>query len=59
MLQHYFPEHFRCNLKIYEHFFFHSSLYRVFELKNVRLPFSTKYSLTWGVKCEELNFRKS
>ena len=29
------------------------------ESENVRFPFSTKNRLTWVLKCEKLNFRKS
>ena len=36
-----------------------SSPHRTFYCENFRFPFSTKNSLTWRVKCEKLNFRKS
>ena len=35
--------------------FSYSSLYHISE--NFRFHFSTKISLTWGVKCETLSFR--
>ena len=35
------------------------SLHHIFESEKFRFPFSTKISLTWGVKCEKLNLRKS
>ena len=58
--QYYFPENFRCNLRFYEsENFSDSSLHRTFESENFRFPFSTKNGLTWGLKCEKLNFRKS
>ena len=31
----------------------------IFESEILRFPFSTKIRLTWGVKCENLYFRKS
>ena len=59
-LQYYFPENFRCNLKYYEmEKFSDSSLHHIFESENFGLPFFTKNNLTWRVKCEKLNFRKS
>ena len=36
-----------------------SSLHHIFESENVRFPFFMENSLTWAVKCKELNFRKS
>ena len=58
--QYYFPENFRCNFRFYEsENFSDSSLHRIFESENFRFPFSTKNRLTWGLKCEKLNFRKS
>ena len=45
----FFPENFSCNLTFHE----------IFGSENFRFPFSTKNSLTWGVKQEKLNFRKS
>ena len=36
-----------------------SSPHHIFESENFRFPFSTKNILTYGVKCEKLNFRKS
>ena len=51
---------FRCNFKFYEsENFSDSSLNRIFESENIRVPFSTKNRLTWVLKCEKLNFRKS
>ena len=39
--------------KFYEiDIFSDSSLRRIFESENFRFPFSTKNSLTWGLKCE-------
>ena len=35
------------------------SLHHIFESEKFKFPFSTKISLTWGVKCEKLNLRKS
>ena len=32
-----------------------SSLHRIFYSENFRFPFSTKNSLSWGLKCEKLN----
>ena len=59
-LQYYFSENFRCNLTYNEsENFSDSSLHHIFESENFRLPFFTKNSLPWGVKCEKLNFRKS
>ena len=56
----FFPENFSCNLKFHESEDFSDSfLYRIFGSENFRFPFSTKNSLTWGVKQEKLNFRKS
>ena len=58
--QYYFPENFRCNFRFYEsEYFSNSCLHRIFESENFRFPFSTKNRLTWGLKCEKLNFRKS
>ena len=37
--------------------FSESSLHRIFESKNFMFPFSTKNSLTWGLKCEKLNLK--
>ena len=34
-------------------------LNHIFESENFRFPFSTKNSITRGVKCEKLSFRKS
>ena len=36
-----------------------SSLHRIFESERFMVPFATKNNLTWGVKCEKLNFRNS
>ena len=45
------------------HWFFSSSqpfhLHRILESEKFRFPFSTNINLTWGVKYEKLNFRKS
>ena len=59
-LQYYFPENFRCNLTFYEsENFSDSSLHHILESENFRFPFSKKNSVTWVVKYEKLNFRKS
>ena len=59
-LQYDFPEKFRCNLPLNEsENFSDSSLHDIFESENFRFPFSAKYSLTWRVKYEKLNVRKS
>ena len=58
-LQTYFPKNFRCNLSFYEsEQFSDSSLNHIFESENVRFTFSMKNSISWGVKCEKLSFRK-
>ena len=56
-----FPENFRCNLTWYEgENLSDSSFHHIFKSENFRFPFFyEKYHLTWGVKCEKLNFRKS
>ena len=36
-----------------------SSLHHILESENVRFLFCMENSLTWAVKCKELNFRKS
>ena len=36
-----------------------SSLHHILESENFRFPFSKKNSVTWVVKYEKLNFRKS
>ena len=36
-----------------------SSLHHIFESENFGHPFCEKNSLTWAVKCKELNCRKS
>ena len=55
-LQYYFSENFRCNLTYSEsENFSDSSLHHIFESENFRLPFFTKNSLTWGMKCEKLS----
>ena len=47
-------------LKFYESENFSDSfLHQIFESENFKFPFSTKNSLTWGVKCERLNFRRN
>ena len=59
-LQYYFPEKFRCNLTFNEsENFSDSSLHHILESENFRFPFSKKNSVTWVVKYEKLNFRKS
>ena len=56
----YFPENFRCNFKFYEsENFSDSPLYRISKCENFRFPFSTKNRLTWVLKYDKLNFRKS
>ena len=35
-----------------------SSFHHMFESKNLRFPFSTKNSLTWGVKCGNIKLQK-
>ena len=59
--QYYFPENFRCNFTFYEsENFSDSSLHHIFNLKIIfRFPFPTKNRLTWVLKCEKLNFKKS
>ena len=37
---------------------FDSYLNNIFESENLRFPFSTKDSITCGVKCQKLSFRK-
>ena len=55
-LQYHFTEKFGCNQSGF-------TKVRIFliplESENFKFPFSTKNSLTWRVKCEKLNFRKS
>ena len=47
----FFPENFRCNLTYYEgENFSDSSLYHIFESEILGFLFSTKNSLTYGVK---------
>ena len=59
-LQYYFPENFRCNLTYYEsENFSDSSLHHIHESENLGVLFCKKNSLTWEVKWEKLNFRKS
>ena len=59
-LRYYFPENVLCNLMCYENEnFSDSSLHNIFESETFRFPFCTKNSLTWVVKSEKLNFRKS
>ena len=49
-----FPENFRCNSMFYENEdFSDSSLHRIFESENFRLPFCTKNRLTLVLKCEK------
>ena len=53
-------ENFRCNLPLNEREnFSDSSLHDIFESQSFRFPFSAKNSLSWGVKYEKLNVRKS
>ena len=55
--QYYFPENFRCNFRFCEsENFSDSALHRIFLSENFRFPFSTKNRLSWGLKCEKLNF---
>ena len=59
-LQYYFPENFSSNLKFSESDSFSDSfLHCIFDSENFRFPFSTKNNLTWRVKWEKWNFRKS
>ena len=61
-LQYYFPENVRCNLTFYEsENFSDSSLHHILESENFRFPFhfSKKNCVTWVIKYEKLNFRKS
>ena len=52
-LQCYFPENLRCNCTFYEsENFCYPCLHRNFESENFRFSFSTKLSLTQGVKYE-------
>ena len=56
----YFPENFICNFTYYESENFSvPSLLAFFNPKIEGFLFSTKKSLTLGMKCEKLNFRKS
>ena len=59
----FFPENFRSNSTFYENeSFCNSSLHPILSLKTLGFLFTKKNSLaslTWGVKCEKLNFRKS
>ena len=56
----YFPENFRCNFTYYESENFSvPSLLAFLNSKIEGFLFSTKKSLTLGMKCEKLNFRKS
>ena len=57
-LWYYFPENFRRNFKFNQNENF-SPLHRIFKFENFRFPFSTKNSLTWGLKCEIKLIRKS
>ena len=55
-----FPENFRCNFTYYESENFSvPSLLAFLNSKIEGFLFSTKKSLTLGMKCEKLNFRKS
>ena len=57
--QYYYPENFRCNLRYHEsENFADSSLHHIFESENFSFLFSTKNSLTWGVKCENIKLTK-
>ena len=56
----YFPENFRCNFTYYESENFSvPSLLAFLNSKIEGFLFSTKKSLTLGMKWEKLNFRKS
>ena len=56
----FFLENFKCILTFYESKnFSDSSLHHILESENFRFPFSKKNSVTWVVKYEKLNFRKS
>ena len=56
----YFPENFTCNFTYYESENFSvPSLLAFLNSKIEGFLFSTKKSLTLGMKCEKLNFRKS
>ena len=58
--RYYFSENLRCNLTFYEsENFSDSSLHHILESENYRFPFSKKNRVTWVVKYEKLNFRKS
>ena len=52
----YFPENFRCSFTYYESVSF---LHHIFESENLRFPVFDERSLTWGMKCKKLIFRKS
>lgn len=59
-LQYFFPETFSSNLKFSESDSFSDSfLHCIFDSENFTFPFFTKNNLTWGVKWEKWNFRKS
>ena len=59
-LQYYFPKHSSSNLKFSKSDSFSDSfLHCIFDSEHFRFPFSTKNNLTWGVKWEKWNFRKS
>ena len=54
-----FPENFRCNLSFYERENFSDScLNHTFESEHFRFLFSTKNSITWGVKCQKFTLQK-
>ena len=58
--QYYFLENFRPNFMFQESDNFSDpDLHRIFQSENVRFPFSTKNSLTWGLNSNKLKFRKS
>ena len=52
----YFPENFRCSFTYYESVSF---LHHIFESENLRFPVFDERSLTWGMKCKKIIFRKS
>ena len=55
----YFPENFRCNTYYESENFSVPSLLAFLNSQIEGFLFSTKKSLTLGMKCEKLNFRKS
>ena len=54
------PKSLDANLPFYEsENFSDSSLRHIVKSENIRFPFATKNSLTWGEKSEKMNLRKS